>query len=254
MKVRLYLSLFLLTVSTSLFSNSVTQLDSFPELKIIEKHRIDTVTIFDYDTQEEKVTVVKNISEFVAIIDTTVTFDYNKYEETVTVRRDTISLYEYYKRYGSERCNAIEKYLKSLDLWKEGDLDTTHVIDAETYVETVSVAPDRDDCYSFCWGNYCFSADHLISKATLNELLKSTINVSGLMGKDECKKVESFSCKVIFIPVGQPSISAKVRTKMNDMSRRKILNYPMMSGSRILIEDIEVNGEPLWDAIVLRID
>ena len=127
MKVRLYLSLFLLTVSTSLFSNSVTQLDSFPELKIIEKHRIDTVTIFDYDTQEEKVTVVKNISEFVAIIDTTVTFDYNKYEETVTVRRDTISLYEYYKRYGSERCNAIEKYLKSLDLWKEGDLDTTHV-------------------------------------------------------------------------------------------------------------------------------
>lgn len=80
MKVRLLLSLFLLSVSTSLFSISITQLDSFPILDVIEEVIIDTVTIFDYDTGEEKVTVVRNVGEYVAIFDTTVTFNYNTYE------------------------------------------------------------------------------------------------------------------------------------------------------------------------------
>ena len=251
----LFLPLVLFIISSSLlFSTDLMPKDTFPELDIIKQDRVDTVSIFNYDTGEEVVRAVKNTALYIEIMDSTAAFDYSNYSETISIRRDSIDLYEFYRRFGSERCKKIESYLSELDLWDSVELDTMHIFDAETYEETVSVSPRRVDCYSFCWGNYSFSADHTIRIETLRNLLKSKIMISGLMDKEECKKVESFSCRVVAVPVGQPSSLYRVNQKRADFSRIKLTKYPMMSGGRILIEDIKVNGERVLDAIVLRVE
>ena len=251
----LFLSFFLLFFSsTLLISNDLVLRDTFPELDIIKQDRVDTVSIFNYDTGEEVVRAVKNTVLLIEVMDTTAAFNYSNYSETISVRKDSIDLSEYYKRFGSERYKKIEKYLSDLDLWNSIELDTMHVFDAETYVETVSVSPRRHECYSFCWGNYCFSADHTIRYATMKKLLGSKMSISSLMGKEECDPVETFSCRVVAVPVGQPSAIYRVNQKRADFSRIKMTKYPMMSGSRIMIEDIKVNGNRILDAIILRVE
>ena len=229
-------------------SETRIMLDSFPELETFMIERVDTLTVYNYETGKEKVVVANSMIECTEIVDTVSSYTHETTEEKIWVVRDTIPIYTYYTMYGSQRCDLVEEYIDAFTETEDYAKDTIIVFDAETYEEALSIIPVLDECYHLSWGSHFFSLKHTVDQKTAKELLKSKINIS-----NSCGETESFACKVVLLePHKNPGILI-IRDTDNDLGRMDLSKRTMKSGSRILIEDIRVNGKKVLNSMVIKV-
>ncbi len=259
MKIRSIQLLLFVSFSVNMHSHSLVQMDTFPGLKIIERERIDTVSIFDYDTGEERITVVKGVGDFIRVVDTLNGWNPKTKERAKIIDKKEISIQEYYELYGAERCKVAENYLKELAFEISKDesrkIDTLKSFNYNRFSETIKVMKTVSPCYIFKWGYYYFDGLGTMSMSTFRELVDSELNFKmHVLDSEKCEDVQDFSFRMVFLPVGQLPDVFKISSKRKRLPILKSIDYPLMSGGRILIEDIKVNGERVLDAIVLRLD
>ena len=127
------------------------------------------------------------------------------------------------------------------------------VFNYDLFRETFTVLKPVNPCYVLSWGDFFYDGFRTISEVKYKELCDSKMGIR-VLDKKDCMEVKEFSCRLIMIPVGQLGRAIDINSNRNDLSMWQLTKYPLLVGSRILIEDIRVNGERVIDAIVLRID
>ncbi len=247
---------------TSLFSfekyyvptqgNDIMESDTipFPKTKIISTY--DTLIVFDFETYEEPVTVVRNDVEVVEIIDTVSIYDLDTKEEVIKVVKREVPINEYMKEDGKKFIKTLKSKSDAKTSESLYSKDTITIFDYETYEETVSVIERVNPCYTFFWGDRAFSTSHKIKASTAKFLMKKKIKLDKTFHK-ECDDVKSFSCRVIFVPVKKDPMVIRISSDASQSSFGDIPEDYLTPETKIFIEDIQVNDSQEYEGIVLTI-
>ena len=239
---------FSLTVSFSHAQKAI------PKLDVYEKSRVDTVTVFDYDTAEETVYTVENIDRYVKVFDTlSVTFDYEKYEETIKGQIIEMSLQEYYNKYGKDRFKLMDEYARYMNQKEGVGKDTIHVFDYDTYEETVSVVNAHEPCYYFAWGNRHFIDSHIVDASLFKKMWDSNFVISALKS-DDCEKVEGFSFRMIVVSPEVDPMIIHLDQDRKSVKKLKLKEAFTQKGTKVFFEDIAINGQEAFGPIVITLD
>jgi len=210
----------------------------------------DTISTFDYDTYVETVEVVKTEVEVIELIDTVIVFDPESGKETISIIKTDIPLDEY-----KENVKAYNKLTREESGQEETNIlsiDTIVMFDYENYEETTSIIERVNPCYTFFWGNGAMSTSHEYSPSYVKSFLYRKIRLSETYHK-ECGKVESYSCRVVFIPKGKDPKIVVINSENNTIGNGLIPEDYIISGTKIFIEDIKVNEEVAYKSIVITI-
>jgi len=244
-------------VTNALYSSqtvcSVPVLDSIPLLKIFHKESIDTVSIYDYDTNLEEVSIVKNNFPFVEVCDSIVTFDSETYTERIKITKTELSLKDYYSNDGKYRLEQIKDHVRLINKNNTIPTDTITVFDSETFEETDNFIKRVNPCYYFGWGSYNFSHLHTLTPEDFVKLFGKKIRLFNVFQNDKCQDVGSFSCRIIIVSAFGNTDVYTITNEKNFMSERLLANYTTARGIKIYVDDIVVNDEKIMDGIVLQV-
>lgn len=181
----------------------------------------------------------------VVSIDTVTVFDSDTYEETVTVVKSEAPIDAYFE----DRNNFLtHKYQNQ----EAAIVDTVVVFDYETYEETVTIVKRNNPCYSFSWGSNIFSGSHSISTEEAKSL--RTTNIKILMVGKDCEKVSSSSYSIVVVPEKKDPMLYAVKSDGKFMVGNRLPEDYFTKGSRIFIENLKINETVKLNSIVISIE
>ena len=229
-----------------------SQVDTLPDLKVITKTTVDTVAVFDAESGEEKIVVVKNNAEYVEMIDTMVVFDASTYTEKLSIKRTEIPIQDYYKKRAENRFNKYSKALQEEMSMNNYRVDTIAFKEYNTGVMITSVVHKINDCYTFLWGDYAFSDSHRMPYTDFQKILNSSIRLDKTYNK-ECTDISEFSFRVVVISEAKDPMVFSLNNSRNKISPMLLDKDYLSSSSKLFIEDIRVNGEKVLNGIVISL-
>ena len=156
-------------------------------------------------------------------IDTTTVFDPDTYEKTV----------------------KYEKYV----------IDTITVFDADTYEETVKFerrlieegqiieeqsAHEIENCYFMLWNNKGMSSKRKWTTSLIKEFLQGEITIASVYD-DSCDHVESWSAKVIVVPIKKDPQVQLISTTDDKISDKLFNDGYLVPGTKVFFENVKVN-------------
>jgi len=219
-------------------------------------YQIDTTTVFDPDTYEKTFKYEKYV------IDTITVFDADTYEETVKFERRLIEEGQINSDAQESRessslinYNTVKKSIESIKASDASMIDTVVVVDKNTNKEKEILVRIKNDCYLLLWGGRSFGESTNVSTKEVSKLFhNNSIEIRSI--KDKCKKVSSWSGRIIIVPFGKKDVRVQ-DISMNDSKLKEAMingegyNAP---GTKIFIEKFKVNGYVELSGMVLTIE
>ena len=205
----------------------------------------DTIMVYNSETGKEEEKVVSREVDAILKIDTIVTFDYETYEETVRIERSYVPV-DY----------ANDKHIQFDDQKvnrKSYGVDTLSTLDFETGEWKNEIIQRIDPCYNFFWGNRILTSVQEISVAKAEDLIKQKLEILKVSKDESCERANSFKGRIVIVPPKKDPVVFRFNSRNNKLPNTLNVKSNLVEGTKLFIDNLEVNGSIKMDGVVITI-
>ncbi len=213
-------------------------IDTIP---IVYKIDTDTISSYDCDSNKETVELVKRKRTYYEIIDTTYSKDKKTGEQLIQIVKNFAPV---------PKQNSIH------DLYDSSELDTITVFDMPTYEETVSIFPNLPECYILSWGERYYRGSVVLDKEVVRDIFYAEPNVAlndSYARDHDCENPQSVTATISVAPLKGDPKSQNISPDHRSIHPDFISSTYLVSGTKIFVENILVNGQYPVSNLVIQI-